>query len=601
MLSYKEIIELTSISGSPFYLFDEKVFVNNIERFRRAFSRWPGFILAYSYKTNYVPYLCRLAKEQGGWAEVVSRMEYELALRTGQEPEKIIFNGPVKHYSDIELALDNNSIVNLDALYELKHLCQYAGAHPGKPIRVGLRINITLADSSGRSQIQNRLPVSRFGLSPDKEHFKALLDSLGQIPNLSVISLHGHTSSADRSPDCYRVITGTLADIAQKYFSQTVEYINIGGGFFGSVPSEMGFENVPSFDDYARVVCDVLDSYSWRKKPTLVIEPGIAMAADAFCFITKVISLKQIAGRTIITVDGSAFNVKPTFHSRNLPFEVIAGDDKARTQGVYSVAGATCMEKDYLLTDVSGTVPLIGDYLCFSHCGAYTLVLTPPFINPAPAVVAQKDGDFEIIRSAQTVEDVFANYSFEPFKKHKTVITGDNVRLRPLEEKDLPARVKWYNDPQVRQTLVVAETFEPAKTVAWFHRLSRNPSRAEFVIETFDGKPIGVTGLVDIDRKNRIAECYCVIGEREFRGRGLGTEIHSLLIQWAFEYLGVEKIRADIRTNNPAIFRVVEKIGFKIEGTLRQEKVVDGRRIDLYRIGLPREEFIPTYKIFEVE
>jgi len=601
MLSCKKIIELTSISGSPFYLCDEKVFVHNIERFRRAFSRWPGFILAYSYKTNYVPYLCGIVRDKGCWAEVVSRMEYDLAVRIGQNPEKIIFNGPVKHYGDIEQALDSNSIVNLDALYELQHLGRYAMAHPGRPLRIGLRINIALADSCGRSKIQNHLPVGRFGFSPVEEKFSPLLEALKQIPNLSVVSLHGHTSSADRSVDCYRIITKTLADIAQNYFPQTVEYINIGGGFFGSVPPEMSFENTPSFDDYAQAACQVLESYNWTKTPSLVIEPGIALAADAFSFITRVISLKQIAGKTIITVDGSAFNVKPTFHSRNLPFAVIAQDEAPRTQGRYSVAGATCMEKDYLLTDVSGTVPLIGDYLCFSHCGAYTLVMTPPFINPAPAVVVPKGDGFRVIRSAQRLDDVFANYSFAPAAKSAVLITGDNVRLRPLEEKDLPTRIKWYNDPQVHRTLVVAETFELEKTIAWFACLSRNPSRIEFVVETLDSKPIGITGLLDIDRRNRTAECYCVIGEKEFWGKGLGTEIHSLLIRWAFQEAGIEKIRADIRTNNPAILKVVEKLGFEIEGTLRKEKVVDGQRIDLYRVGLLRKEFIPAHKIFKAE
>lgn len=412
-LTYDKAAKIFSVAGSPFYLCDGGQFRSNFDRISQAFSsRWPNFILAYSYKTNYIPYLCQIVKDKGGWAEVVSRLEYDLARKIGQDPAKIIFNGPVKHYSDIELALDNNSLVNLDALYELKHLGQYARTYPGKPIRVGLRINIALADSSGRSQIQNRLPVSRFGFSPAKEHFKILLDLLSQIPNLSVISLHGHTSSADRSADCYRVITRTLAEITRNYFPRTIEYINIGGGFFGSVPPEMEFENVPSFETYAQAVADVLKPYEWQKTPTLVVEPGIALAADAFCFITKVISLKQIAGKTIVTVDGSAFHVKPTFHSRNLPFAIIAQDNKPRTQNRYSVAGSTCMEKDYLLTDVSGPLPQIGDFIRFDQAGAYTIVLSPPFINPAPAIVAAEDGSFKVIRSRQSLDDMFRNYVF---------------------------------------------------------------------------------------------------------------------------------------------------------------------------------------------
>jgi RimJ/RimL family protein N-acetyltransferase len=180
-------------------------------------------------------------------------------------------------------------------------------------------------------------------------------------------------------------------------------------------------------------------------------------------------------------------------------------------------------------------------------------------------------------------------------------IISDNIILRPLQKADLQNRVNWFNDPQVRQTLVVTELFELEKTLRWFQRLQSDKTRTEFAIETLDGVTIGVTGLLGIEKEHGVAECYCVIGNKDYWGKKLGTEIHSVLIQWAFENLGLYKIRADIRTNNPVIFHVVEKLGFKIEGTLRKEKFVDGQRINLYRIGLLREEFTPKHAIFKME
>ena len=179
-------------------------------------------------------------------------------------------------------------------------------------------------------------------------------------------------------------------------------------------------------------------------------------------------------------------------------------------------------------------------------------------------------------------------------------LLGDRVRLRPLQENDLALRVKWYNDPAVRKTLTVIEQFELEKTRAWFAAIQQNDSRVDFFVETPDGRPMGVTGLLHLDCVHATAECFCVIGEKEFWGGGLGTEIHSVLIQWAFEHLGLYKIRATIRTNNPAIYRVVQKLGFQIEGTLRKEMLLEGQRQDLFRIGLLREEFTPTHKRFEV-
>ena len=110
-MEHSDILKQESIAGgSPFYVVDRQKFEANFNGLTSAFtSRYQLFVLAYSYKTNYIPYLCKIIKQKGGWAEVVSRMEYDLALKIGQKPENIIFNGPVKPAGDIELALNNVS------------------------------------------------------------------------------------------------------------------------------------------------------------------------------------------------------------------------------------------------------------------------------------------------------------------------------------------------------------------------------------------------------------------------------------------------------------------------------------------------------------
>jgi diaminopimelate decarboxylase len=90
----------------------------------------------------------------------------------------------------------------------------------------------------------------------------------------------------------------------------------------------------------------------------------------------------------------------------------VIGKAKREKRGIYSVVGATCMEKDYLLNDIEDVVPERGDYIKIDSVGAYTLVLSPPFINPAPAIVAAKDNAFKLIRSRQTPDEMFKNYIF---------------------------------------------------------------------------------------------------------------------------------------------------------------------------------------------
>jgi diaminopimelate decarboxylase len=413
ILSVKEIKKIEARFRTPFYVFDEGAFLKNYADIVKAFGgRYEKFILAYSYKTNYIPYLCKIIKSKGGFAEVVSRLEYDLALKVGQKPEKIVFNGPVKNYEDIASALSGRSIVNLDSFSEIDHVAKYSARHPKEEIKIGLRINIDLSDKIGRSHIQEHLQAGRFGFEPTDENIGKVISRLRRIGNVKVHGLHGHTSTTDRSVWCYKVITETLCRIAERFFPETVEYINIGGGIFGYIPPAMQWTKTPSFDDYAKAVCKILKNNKWvqRQKPFLVLEPGIAMAANALSFITKVISIKEIRGRIFVTVDGSAYNIKPTFHKINQPYQII-GKTNSKKRHAFSVVGSTCMEKDYLLRGIMDTLPKTGDFIKIDNVGAYTVVLTPPFINPAPPIICKKGNKLKCVRSRQTLSDMFKNYA----------------------------------------------------------------------------------------------------------------------------------------------------------------------------------------------
>ena len=170
-------------------------------------------------------------------------------------------------------------------------------------------------------------------------------------------------------------------------------------------------------------------------------------------------------------------------------------------------------------------------------------------------------------------------------------IPGDRIRLRSMKEEDLPLKVRWYNDPDIRRTLLVDEQFELEATRQWFEKANDLDTRLDLTIETLEGRPIGLISLLHIDRKNRTAEIIIVIGEKEYWGRGVMVEAETLLIDWAFRQLALEKIWAVTLPENLASLITMKKIGFRIEGTLRQEAVKEGKRIDILRLGLLKEQF----------
>jgi RimJ/RimL family protein N-acetyltransferase len=168
-----------------------------------------------------------------------------------------------------------------------------------------------------------------------------------------------------------------------------------------------------------------------------------------------------------------------------------------------------------------------------------------------------------------------------------------------MEKTDVPYKVKWFNDPEVNKTLLMEEKLDLKRSLEWFERSRKDTSRRDLVIESTEGEPIGIMALVHIDEADGTAECFCVIGDKAYWGKGIGTEVHLLLADWAFKDLGLYKIWAYIRPENAAIINVIKRVGFKIEGTLREEKCIDGKRIDIVRIGLLRREFYALHPELE--
>jgi len=174
------------------------------------------------------------------------------------------------------------------------------------------------------------------------------------------------------------------------------------------------------------------------------------------------------------------------------------------------------------------------------------------------------------------------------------IIEGQNIRLRTMEESDIKLKVEWFNDPEINRTLVVTERFELDKSIQWFKTACKDPSRRDFVIETDQGDPIGLIGLLHIDKTHSTAEIYIVIGCKGYWGKGVMLEAENLLIGWAFENLNLYKIWAPSLAENVASIITMKKLGFKIEGILREDKFLNGRRVDMMQLGLLRKEFKPV-------
>lgn len=406
-INYSLLNSLDKKFGSPFYIMDGDRYKKNINDFVNAFKkRYEKVIAGYSFKTNYVPALCQIAKGEGCFAEVVSEMEYELAKKIGFE--HIIFNGPIKRPSIFKKALEHNAIINLDSEYEVDMVCEYAKEHSEAEIKVGMRININLTDENGNSTIQCGLRFGRFGF-PDDIIGKNI-DKLRKA-GIKIISIHGHTSTSDRAVLNYKIITQHMLNTCEKYDLNDLEYFDIGGGYFGAAPEGMNLTGRPKYEDYANCVIDEVEKSEWFMtiKPYIVIEPGSSVVSNVFKYYTKVYQNKKVGKVNFVMVDGTVFDVKPTMHSNNLPHDVYRASNDSETY-VCDVVGSTCMEKDVILKNVVLPKLTNGDFIQFRGVGAYTICLTPTFINFLEPILTLENDEYVEVRRRQTVEDIVSIY-----------------------------------------------------------------------------------------------------------------------------------------------------------------------------------------------
>ena len=388
--------------GTPFYLFDETGFLANIHDLSACFrSFWPEYTPAYSFKTNYTPYICRLAKAAGCYAEVVSDMEYTLAKKLGYTDGDIIYNGPFKGELLDEHFLAGG-ICNIDSYEETLRICRLANSAPERNFRCGIRINLDLGAGF----------ISRFGMAEDSTDLQKSLDAIRKCPNLKLSGLHCHIK-APRDPESWKRRAEIMISAADRYIDGVPEFISLGSGM---VPGryDQGPEAPecfkPSYKDFAEALFQpFLSRYGKGPRPRIFTEPGRALITRYVSLVSKVDNIKEVRGRHIATLDACFYNLGEMSSMTRVPLNI-----RHCSQGEYyesiDLMGYTCLEQDVLLPSYAGRLA-VGDLVEFGNAGAYSIVYKPPFMTPQCAMYAIcRDGSIKTIMREESFDDIFAKF-----------------------------------------------------------------------------------------------------------------------------------------------------------------------------------------------
>ena len=322
---------------TPCFILDRQELVKRISEFKHALlNNFGNFIVGYSVKTNSLPYCLSIANAQGCYAEVVSSDEYDLALLCGFNKKNIIYNGPMKSKESFLETVIHGAIVNIETHRELEWLDDLP---KDKKYKIGLRLNVNVSivapkDADGEND------NSRFGFSDETKEFEDAINRITGMPNVVLSGLHIHRTAHSRSVNFYESSIRYACETIRKY-NLSLDYLDIGGGYFGI------FKDKPTYQQYSDAFKKILSSYG-QDKLCVIVEPGNALVASCFSFLSQIIDVKHVEDTCyFITTDGSRNDIDPFFRKTGYMTEIIS-DKNGPIAEEQIVSGCTCLEYDRL-------------------------------------------------------------------------------------------------------------------------------------------------------------------------------------------------------------------------------------------------------------
>lgn len=166
-----------------------------------------------------------------------------------------------------------------------------------------------------------------------------------------------------------------------------------------------------------------------------------------------------------------------------------------------------------------------------------------------------------------------------------TFLRGDRLTLRPVEPDDHAYLTRRWNEPTIRHW---TNRYDPI-TEADIEAFLEDETAVHFV-PCRNGDPVGFVWLFYVSDVNGTAEIGYWIEPAE-TGQGYGTEAARLCLRYAFDERNLRRVTARVFEGNDASVRILETLGFREEGRLREHYYVDGAYVDALRYGLLEDEY----------
>ena len=392
-------------TGSPVYIYSYRTIERHYKVFDNAFKGVPH-IICYSCKANSNIAILRAIGRLGGGVDIVSGGELYRSSAAYIPNDKIVFSGVGKTEEEIVAAIRSNILmINVESEEELSTIARIASKMK-KHVPLSIRVNPEI-DPKTHPYITTGLKKNKFGVM--REDAMKLYDRIKAHKYLTPVGISSHIGSQILELGPFKEAVCSLKEMVKQLKEKgiTLKFIDIGGGLGITYKDELP----PHPDDYARIIEEELKG----TELTLILEPGRVIVGNSGIFVTKLLYIKKVPGKTFYIVDGAMNDlVRPSLYGAFHEIVSVRYNDAKKIN--VDVVGPVCESGDFLAKDRDMPLVESGELLAVLSAGAYGFSMSSNYNSRRRvAEVLVKDAEFNVIKSRETLKDLIKGEKIPSF------------------------------------------------------------------------------------------------------------------------------------------------------------------------------------------
>ena len=403
----EKIEEIIEDYPTPFHIYDEKAILDNAKEFIEAFSWAAGFKEYFAVKALPNPHILRLLATLGIGADCSSIAELYLSEMAGIKGEDIMFTSNDTPAHEYKKAYEMGAVINLDDITHIEFLEKTLGKLPEL-----LCFRYNPGPLKGGNDIIGKPEEAKYGLTRQQmiEAYK-----ISKEKGVKRFAMHTMVASNELNPEYFAETAVILFQLAADIYKETgieMEFINLGGGV--GIPYRPEQNKIEWKDLSARIkkaYDEVIKSAGIS--PKVYFELGRAITGPYGYLVTKAIHEKHIY-KEYIGLDACMANLmRPALYGAYHHITVM-GKENEKCDHTYDVAGSLCENNDNFAVDRKLPKIDMGDIIVIHDTGAHGHAMGFNYNGKlrSAELLLKSDGSVEMIRRAETLNDLFATLKF---------------------------------------------------------------------------------------------------------------------------------------------------------------------------------------------